>query len=88
MIRKKVEGGELVIDPAGASVIETKHAIVVEVPVQYRRKDGVIDVGSVYIGTEPLSVVEREAHIWAAGRARSAHFEANVPSLLDKQAKG
>ena len=83
MIRIDVAGGVLVIDPSGASVMETGRSIVVNVPVQLRRDDGVVEVGSVYVGTEPVEVVVREARRWAAGCAQSARSEGNVPENGD-----
>lgn len=86
MMTFEVGGGQVVCDPEGASVHEMATGLVVEVPVQYRRPDGRIDVGSVYIGTEPVEVLVREAHRWGRVRAQSAQIEAKRLRLLDGQA--
>lgn len=79
MMTFDVEGGKLVIDPSGATVVQMSHSIVVEVPVQLRG-DGIIHIGNVYLGTEPLDVAVREAHRWARIRARTAQSDPNIPS--------
>lgn len=69
MITFTVGGGEVVCDPEGASVHQVGDGLVVEVPIQYRRADGQIDIGSVYIGTEGMDVLVHEARRWGEVRA-------------------
>jgi len=86
MMEFEVGGGQVVCDPEGATVHHGATGLIVEVPIQYRRPDGQIDVGSIYIGTEPVEVLVREAHRWGRLRAQSAQVEAKRLRLLDTQA--
>lgn len=72
MIEIEVEGGRLIIDPAGGVVHSLGASLMVEIPVQFRHSTG-IEVGSVWVGTEPLDLIVREAHIWHRNRALPAH---------------
>lgn len=78
MITFTLGSGEVVCDPEGASVYDVGGTLVVDVPIQYRRPDGQIDVGSVYIGTEPMELLVREARRWGEQRAHNAHSDPNV----------
>lgn len=77
MITHNLPEGTLVIDPSGGVIVEVNGTMIVEVPVQYRAKDGTIEVGNVYVGTEPMATLVREAHRWARLRAQSAHNRGN-----------
>lgn len=80
MIAQEVAGGTLLIDPTGATVQETATGLLVEIPVQFRHPSGT-SVGYVYIGTEPIDVVVREAHTWVRTRALGAHFQEDASQI-------
>jgi hypothetical protein len=84
MIVEEMGGGRLVVDPEAAWIHYIKGEIMVEIPIQFVRPDGLIDAGSVYLGTEPVDVAVREAHRWAENRALVAQFGSDSHPMMDK----
>lgn len=75
MRTEQLSRGKVVIDVEGAVVHEGESYLVVEIPVQYRYGSKV-EVGSVYLGSEAVSVLVREARRWGDDRARIARSKA------------